>query len=70
MSTESQTFDPRVKLITRFEKRFLPKGVLRDRWKAIRIKWYADADHSGVTLDELKALKVDWRTARESKGKS
>jgi hypothetical protein len=70
MSTESHAVDPRVKLVTRFEKRFLPKGPLRDRWKTIRAKWYADADHTGVTLEELKALKVDWRVARESKGKS
>lgn len=70
MSTESQTVDPRIKLITRFEKRFLPKGPLRDRWKAIRAKWHADAEHTGVTLEELKALKVDWQKARESKGKA
>jgi hypothetical protein len=33
----------------------------------IRAKWFADAEHTGVTIEELKALKVDWRTARESK---
>ncbi|MEI7922625.1 MAG: hypothetical protein WCJ40_12020 [Planctomycetota bacterium] len=69
MSTEPAytVADPRLKLIKRFEDRFLPKGVLRDRWKVIRAKWFADAEHTGVTLEELKALKVDWRTARESK---
>jgi hypothetical protein len=69
MSTEPTytAADPRLKLIKRFEDRFLPKGVLRDRWKVIRAKWFADAEHTGVTIEELKALKVDWRTARESK---
>jgi len=67
MSTETKAVDPRQKLVTRFEKRFLPKGPLRDRWKAIRAKWLADEAHTGVTLEELKSLKEDWRKARESK---
>jgi hypothetical protein len=71
MSSETQAaVDPRLKLIKRFEARYLPKGALRDRWKAIRAKWYADAEHTGVTLDELKALKADWAKAREAKGKA
>jgi len=66
MSTEQQSaVDPRQKLINRFEARYLPKGTLRDRWKAIRAKWYAEAEHTGVTLEELKTLKADWAKARE-----
>lgn len=75
MSTEPETApaqpvqpaDPRLKLVKRFENRYLPKGELRDRWKAIRAKWLADESHSGVTLDELKALKADWAKAREAR---
>jgi hypothetical protein len=67
MSTEIKAVDPRQKLINRFTKRFLPKGPLRDRWKVIRAKWLADEAHTGVTLEELKSLKEDWRKARESK---
>jgi len=59
--------DPRAKLVKRFENRYLPKGELRDRWKAIRAKWMADESHSGVTLDELKSLKADWAKAREAR---
>lgn len=59
--------DPRLKLVKRFENRYLPKGELRDRWKAIRTKWMADETHSGVTLEELKALKADWAKAREAR---
>lgn len=69
MSTEIPAVDPRQKLINRFTKRFLPKGPLRDRWKAIRAKWLADEAHTGVTLEELKSLKEDWRKVRESKVK-
>jgi len=62
-----QPADPRLKLVKRFENRYLPKGELRDRWKAIRAKWLADESHSGVTLEELKALKADWAKAREAR---
>jgi len=63
----SKPTDLRMKLIRRFENRYLPKGELRDRWKAIRAKWLADETHSGVTLEELKTLKTDWQKAREAR---
>jgi hypothetical protein len=63
----SKPADLRLKLVKRFENRYLPKGELRDRWKAIRAKWLADESHTGVTLEELKALKADWAKARAAR---
>lgn len=60
--------DPRLKVWKKFEGRFLPKGPLRDRLKEITTRWNATEDHSGVTVDELKALHNDWKASRE-KGK-
>lgn len=57
--------DPRLKVLKKFQGRFLPKGVLRERYKAIRQRWDSGEDHGGVTVEELKALLADWRATRE-----
>ncbi|MBV8678349.1 MAG: hypothetical protein JO355_14400, partial [Planctomycetaceae bacterium] len=43
----------------------LPKGVLRERYKAIMDRWNSGEDYGGVTLDELKKLLDDWKGTRE-----
>ncbi len=57
--------DPRLKLLKKFHGKFLPKGVLRDRHKALMERWNSGDDHGGVTVEELKALLDDWRGTRE-----
>ncbi|HWE37214.1 MAG TPA: hypothetical protein VG406_11665 [Isosphaeraceae bacterium] len=57
--------DPRLKVLKKFQGRFLPKGVLRERYKAIQQRWDSGDDHGGVTVEELKALLADWRATRE-----
>ena len=57
--------DPRLKVLKRFYGKFLPKGVLRDRQKAIMDRWNSGEDHGGVTVEELKALLDDWLGTRE-----
>jgi hypothetical protein len=57
--------DPRLKLLKKFHGKFLPKGVLRDRHKAIMARWDSGEDHGGVTAAELKTLLDDWRGTRE-----
>jgi hypothetical protein len=57
--------DPRLKLLKKFHGKFLPKGVLRERYKAIMERWNSGEDHGGVTVEELKALLDDWRASRE-----
>jgi hypothetical protein len=57
--------DPRLKVLKKFQGRFLPKGPLRDRYKAIMDRWNSGDDHGGVTVEELKALHADWRESRE-----
>jgi hypothetical protein len=57
--------DPRLKVLKKFQGKFLPKGVLRDRYKAIMDRWNSGDDHGGVTVEELKALLDDWRSTRE-----
>ena len=57
--------DPRLKVLKKFHGKFLPKGVLRERHKAIMARWDSGEDHGGVTLEELKALLDDWRGTRE-----
>jgi hypothetical protein len=57
--------DPRLKVLKKFQGKFLPKGVLRDRHKAIMDRWNSGDDHGGVTVEELKALLDDWRGTRE-----
>jgi hypothetical protein len=57
--------DPRLKLLKKFHGKFLPKGVLRDRQKAIMDRWNSGDDHGGVTVEELRKLLDDWRGTRE-----
>lgn len=57
--------DPRLKVLKKFQGRFLPKGVLRDRYAAIQKRWDSGPDHGGVTVEELKALLSDWKGTRE-----
>ena len=57
--------DPRLKVLKKFHGRFLPKGVLRDRHKAIMQRWNSGDDHGGVTVEELKTLLDDWKGTRE-----
>ena len=57
--------DPRLKVLKKFKGKFLPKGILRDRHKAIMTRWDSGEEHGGVTVDELKTLLSDWRGTRE-----
>lgn len=57
--------DPRLKVMKKFEGRFLPKGPLRERYKAIRQRWDSGEDHGGVTVEELRSLLTDWRASRQ-----
>lgn len=56
--------DPRLKVMRKFEGRFLPKGPLRERFKAIQERWNSTPDHGDVTVEELKTLWEDWKAAR------
>lgn len=57
--------DLRLKVLKKFYGKFLPKGVLRDRQKAIMERWNSAKDRGGVTVEELKTLLDDWRGTRE-----
>src|SRR4051812_5474179 len=57
--------DPRLKVLKKFQGKFLPKGVLRQRYAAIMERWDSGDDHGGVTVEELKTLLDDWRGTRE-----
>ena len=57
--------DPRLAVLTKFQGKFLPKGVLRDRYKALMERWDSGDDHGGVTVEGLKALLDDWKGTRE-----
>jgi hypothetical protein len=57
--------DARLKILKKFHGKFLPKGVLRDRQKAIMDRWNSGDDHGGVTADELRSLLDDWKASRE-----
>ncbi|MFO0907902.1 MAG: hypothetical protein U0794_05990 [Isosphaeraceae bacterium] len=57
--------DPRLKLLKKFHGKFLPKGILRDRYKALMDRWNSGEDHGGVTAEELRTLLDDWRGTRE-----
>jgi len=57
--------DPRLKVLKKFHGKFLPKGPLRERLKAIMERWNSGEDHGGVTLEELKTLLEDWKATRE-----
>jgi hypothetical protein len=56
--------DPRVKYIKKFHGKFLPRGPLRDRLKALMARWNSGEDHGGVTVEELKSLYEDWKADR------
>ena len=56
--------DPRRKYIKKFKSRFLPRGPLRDRHRAILTRWDSGEDHGGVTVEEVKSLFQDWQAAR------
>ncbi len=57
--------DLRLKVLKKFRGKFLPKGVLRERHRAIMARWESGDDHGGVTVDELKVLLDDWKGSRE-----
>lgn len=57
--------DPRLKYMKKMKGRFLPKGELRDRHKAILDRWNSGEDHGGVTVEELRSLFEDWRASRQ-----
>jgi hypothetical protein len=56
--------DPRLKVLKKFYGKFLPRGPLRDRHKALMARWNSGEDHGGVTVDELKSVHEDWKKAR------
>jgi hypothetical protein len=62
--------DPRLKVMKKFQGRFLPKGPLRERYKAILARWNTGENHSDVTVDELKTLLNDWRASRGKRVKA
>ena len=57
--------DLRLKVLKKFHGKFLPRGSLRDRHKALMTRWSSGEDHGGVTLEELKSLYADWKASRE-----
>lgn len=61
--------DPRLKVMKKFRGRFLPKGPLRDRLKALMVRWDSGEDHGGVTVDELRSLHADWKASRDKSSK-
>jgi hypothetical protein len=56
--------DPRLKVLKKFHGKFLPRGPLRDRLKALLARWNSGEDHGGVSQEELKSLHSDWKAAR------
>jgi hypothetical protein len=56
--------DPRLKVLKKFHGKFLPRGPLRDRHKALMARWNSGEDHGGVSVEELKSLHEDWKAAR------
>lgn len=65
-----QPADPRLKFWKKFHGKFLPRGPLRDRFKAIEARWNSDENHGGVTVEELKGLLADWSAARAKPSKA
>jgi hypothetical protein len=57
--------DLRLKVLKKFYGKFLPRGPLRDRHKALMTRWESGEDHGGVTVEELKSLHADWKASRE-----
>jgi hypothetical protein len=56
--------DLRLKVLKKFYGKFLPRGPLRDRHKTLMARWDSGEDHGGVTVEELRSLYNDWKTAR------
>ena len=56
--------DLRLKVVKKFYGKFLPRGPLRDRHRALMARWDSGEDHGGVTVEELKSLYEDWKAAR------
>jgi hypothetical protein len=56
--------DLRLKVLKKFYGKFLPKGPLRLRHNALMERWNSGENHGGVTIEELKSLYDDWKTAR------
>lgn len=71
MSTEAEVKptapDLRLKVLKKFHGKFLPKGPLRIRYKALMERWESNEAHGDVTHEELKSLLADWR-ATQAKG--
>jgi hypothetical protein len=61
--------DLRLKVLKKFYGKFLPKGPLRDRHKTLMARWTSGDDHGGVTLEELKSLYEDWKSARAKRAR-
>jgi hypothetical protein len=55
--------DPRLKVLKKFYGKFLPRGPLRDRHRALMQRWGSGEDHGGVSLEELKSLYDDWKSS-------
>jgi len=66
---ERKPADPRLKYVKKFHGRFLPRGPLRDRHKALFDRWNSGDDHGNVTVEELKSLYEDWMVSRRKPGK-
>jgi hypothetical protein len=62
--------DPRLKFLKKFHGKFLPRGPLRDRHKALMQRWDSGEDHGGVTVEELKSLHEDWKASRAKPARS
>jgi hypothetical protein len=56
-------------VLKKFHGKFLPRGPLRDRHKALMTRWSSGEDHGGVTLEELKSLHTDWQADRAKRGR-
>jgi len=61
--------DPRLKVLKKFHGKFLPRGPLRDRLKALMERWNSGEGHGGVTAEELKSLYDDWKLARQKRAR-
>jgi len=61
--------DPRLKVLKKFQGRFLPKGPLRERLTGLMTRWNSGDDHGNVTVEELKSLHEDWKASREKRAK-
>ncbi|HKQ61377.1 MAG TPA: hypothetical protein VJS92_08785 [Candidatus Polarisedimenticolaceae bacterium] len=57
--------DPRLRVLKKFQGVLLPKGIVRERYRALMVRWDSGNDHGGVTLKELEAVLDDWKGTRE-----